>query len=325
MAPAICRTLREIVGADAASVFWLDHESKPAGVFHESASDSALDLFVNEYERLFMGPGEINVSQIAGTPGRPIGRLLNPQPEYLRSNTLNLLVRPSGHYHALDMRVDVEGRPRAVVLLFREERRPFGDSDAFKLAQAIPYLRRAIETSGPDDGWEGSGLRGHLLVDRAGERLLMLDQQGHVLLRACTLVGQDIRIASAPTHPPRFARVLCERLETSAVAHLSFDISLGRLQATANRIYPPDGRSEPQALISLEVQRSKPLKIIETLLDLPLSPLQRSIALDAALGGSRAGSLTSSGVGPEALKKHLAVIYRTTGVNSWDQLARHFT
>ena len=145
IAPAVCRTLREIIGADAASLFWLDDHGMPAGLFHERAPDAALDLFVNDYGRLFTGPSEINVSQIAAMGGQPVGRLLNPPRDYFHSNTFNLLVRASGHFHTLDLRVDAANRPCAVVMLFREERTPFQGDDASYLVQALPYLRRAFE------------------------------------------------------------------------------------------------------------------------------------------------------------------------------------
>jgi pentapeptide MXKDX repeat protein len=64
---------------------WTNREM-PAGLFHENAADSALDLFVNEYDRLFTGPSEIDVSQIAAMKGGPVGQLMNPGPDYFRSN-----------------------------------------------------------------------------------------------------------------------------------------------------------------------------------------------------------------------------------------------
>ena len=84
----------------------------------------------------------------------------------------------------------------------------------------------------------------------------------------------------------------------------------------------PLADEDGQVLVSLEIERPKRLKIIETVLKLPLSPLQRSIALVAAFGGSRADSMTSTGVSNEALKKHLAAIYRAASVSSWEQLAK---
>jgi len=322
IAPAVCRTLREIVGAEAVSLFWLDEQGMPAGLFHENAADSALDLFVNEYDRLFTGPSEMNVSQVAAMSGQPVGKLMNPGRDYLRSNTLNLLVRPSGHFHTLDLRVDVASRPRAVVLLFREQQRPFADSDAFFVTQALPYLRRAIECHSTEGPLERMELSGHMLVDRSGTKLLAMSDEASILLKACTIVGQNVRLTGPTILPPRFAEDLCRRLETSAFAQELIDIPLGRIRVSARQMRAPFAEVDRQVLLSFEMERPRRLKIIENILDLPLSPLQRSIALVAATGGSRADCLSSTGVGREALKKHLAIIYRASDVSSWEELAK---
>ncbi|MBO4225740.1 hypothetical protein [Bradyrhizobium neotropicale] len=206
LAPAICRTLRDLIGADAVSLFWLDEQGMPAGVFHENAADSALDLFVNEYDRLFTGPSEINVSQIASRTGRPVGHLMNPTRDYYLSNTFNLLVRASGHFHTLDLRVDVDHRPRAVVMLFREQERPFVDQDAFHLAQALPYLRRAVEQRSADSAWERLDLNGYLLVDRSGTTLLKASAEVSRILKAYTIVGQNVCLTGQTTSPPALCR-----------------------------------------------------------------------------------------------------------------------
>jgi len=322
VAPAICRVLRELVGADAVSLFWVDDQGAPAGVFHENAAESALDLFVNEYDRLFTGPSEVNVSQIAASSGRPVGKLMNPGADYFRSNTFNLLVRASGHFHTLDLRVDVGNRARAVVMLFREQKRPFSEKDAFYLSQALPYLRRAIKEEVKEQQWESEGIRGHMLVDRSGTKLLAMSDDASKLLKACTIVGQNVRLVGPTTLPPRIAEELCRRLETSSIVHENLDISLGRLRLTATPMHPTVESAEAQVLLSLEIERPKRLKMIESIMDLPLSPLQRSIALIAAQGGSRGDSLTLAGISNEALKKHLAAIYRAAGVSSWHDLAK---
>jgi hypothetical protein len=322
IAPAVCRTLREIVGADAASLFWMDAQQMPAGLFHDNAADSALDLFVNEYDRLFTGTSEINASQIAAMNGRPVGQLMNPERSYFRSNTFNLLVRASGHFHTLDLRVDVAKRARAVVMLFREEPNPFDEIDASYLSQALPYLQRAIEGQSADGRWERSYPGGHMLVDRSGTRLLTLSAEANEFLKACTIVGQNVRLVGPTTMPPRFAQDLCRRLESSSMAQDVLEVPGGRLLLTATLMHPPVADATAQVLISLEMEQPKRLKAIENLLDLPLSPLQRSIALVAATGGTRADCLTSAGTSKEALKKHLATIYRTVGVTSWEELAK---
>jgi hypothetical protein len=309
ISPAICRTLRELIGADAVSLFWLDEQGMPAGLFHENAADSALDLFVNEYERLFTGPSEINVSQIAAMTGRPVGRLMDPGRDYYLSNTFNLLVRVSGHFYTLDLRVDVANRARAVVMLFREQKRPFDDKDAFRIIQALPYLRRAIEQRSADAAWERSDLPGHILVDRLGTRLLTVNDEACRILKACTIVGQNVRFTGPTTQPPRFAEKLCRRLDTASIVQDFLDIPLGRLRLTATKMHAPVADARADVLISLEIERPCRLRIIEGILNIPLSPLQRSIALVAAMGGSRTDCMSATGVSNEALKKHLAAVW----------------
>lgn len=266
-APAICRVLRELVGADAASLFWLDEHGMPAGLFHESASQGALDLFVNEYDRLFVGPAEINVSQIASNRGNAAGLLLDPDPEYYKSNTLNLLVRPSGHYHTLDLRVDVGSQARAVVMLFREERHPFNEQDRILIARASPYLRLAFEAGRSEVTWERTDRRGHVLADQSGSRLLMMDDQARSLINACTVVGQDIRVDGETTHPPKFIRDLCEQLTFQPMAEVSLDLGIGRLHAVATPIWTLDAGGGSHVMISLEMLRARPLAVVESLLE----------------------------------------------------------
>ncbi len=322
IAPAVCRSLREIVGADAGSLFWLDEKRMPAGFFHENAIETCHDLFLNEYERLFAGPSETNVSHVASMNGRPVGKLINPGRDYFRSNTLNLLLRPNGHFHTLDLRIDVGNRARAVVMLFREQQRPFDDNDAFRLTQALPYLKRAVELQSTAGPWEPTDLSGHMLVDRSGTRLLSVSDEASRILTACTIVGQNISFAGPITLPPRFAQDLCRRLETSSSVEEFMEIPSGRLRLIGTNMRAPNGDAAAEVLLSLEIERPKPLKIIEKILDLPLSPLQRSIAFAAALGSSRADCLKSASISNEALKKHLANIYRATSVASWEELAK---
>jgi hypothetical protein len=324
-APLITKCLREAVGADAASLFWLDADGAPAGVYHESAAPAVLDLFINEYDRLFSGASEINVSQIAAATGRPVGVLYRPDAEYFRSNTFNLLLRPSGHHHTLDVRIDVDGRPRAVAMLFREKANPFKAGDAHRVTQAIPFLRRLFETPVGSLIPEESAPRGYLVLDAAANLILMRDAEAVALLQSCKVIGQGISLSGTTTRAPRFLRQLCADLPHRSSAATTIETGTGRLLAEARRIGSPDGLGPHQVLVSLELLTPKPLAIVEALLDLPLSPVQRSIALEAALNRRRADSVASTGVGQEAFKKHLATIYRTLGVNSWHDVAAALT
>ncbi len=93
IAPRVCRIVRHRIGAEAVGLFWLDANGLPLGFHHEHSPDEARDLFLNEFERLFTGPVELNVFTLATSAGPTVGRLLAPDPAYYRSNTLKVLER----------------------------------------------------------------------------------------------------------------------------------------------------------------------------------------------------------------------------------------
>ncbi|GAU80326.1 hypothetical protein [Bosea sp. BIWAKO-01] len=321
IAPTACRLLRELVGADAGALFWMDEAGLPEGFFHEDSPASARDLFLNEFERLFLGPQELNVATLARLTGSGAGHLLAPPPAYYRSNTFNLLVRASSHRHALDLRIDHEGRPRVIVLLFRAGAKAFDESDLAILKGAAGPLRRCLGGGEFAEVWEPTAMRGHVLVDRSGETLLMMSEAAQQILQRTSSVGQDIQVDGPLSTPPRFIRQLCQTLEAGGDSRGLLAMPHGRLVVTPEPMLTPAG--EPSAvLITVQTETPRSLRLIERLLTLELSPRQRSIVLAAALGQDRAEVAARTETSPEALKKHLGAIYRRTGVRSWEAMAQ---
>lgn len=328
IAPDVCRLVREMVGAEACGLFWLDAQGQPEGFFHEFSLPAVQEFFLNEYQRLFTGPGEVNVSTLARDGGATVGHLLAPPSSYYRSNTFNLLVRASGHHHSLDLRVDVAGRARAVVLLFREAAQPFGLRDVALLQRVEPYLQRAVINEMADvDAASANQRTGHLLLDETGQQLFMLSGDAQVLLQRCTLVGQDVRLTASMQVVPRFLRELCQSLSASgqSTERRVLDIPGGWLVLTAHRLQAaqmePAHLARPvQILVTLAQMTPPRLQVVQRVLALNLSPLQREIALLAGAGGVRADCERRMGVSREALKQHLKTIYRVAGVSGWEAL-----
>lgn len=321
IAPAACRIVRELVGADSVLLFWLDQNGLPAGLFYESTADCAIEVFGDDYHRFFSDPSELDGSNLPTENENPVGILMNPRRDYFCSKTFNLMVKASANLHSVDLKVDIESQTRAVVMLFRTGKNPFEEHDASYFRQALPYLRHAIEWHSPEGPWERRYAPGHMLVDCSGTKLLAVSDEASRLLNACAIVGQDIRVTASATLPPRFAEDLCRRLEAAGGTSDILDIPWGRLRATATQMHEFSTEGTKRVLISLEMEVPKRLRIIHAILDMPLSPLQRLIAQVAAEDGSRADCLSSTGISKEALKKHLSVIYRVVGVNSWEDLA----
>lgn len=325
VAPDVCAVLRSIVGADAAALFWLDEDGLPAGFHHEDSPASTQDLFLNEYLRLFNGPGETNVMELAQTEGPRVGRLLAPGARYFRSNSYNLLVRASGHQHTLDLRVEVDGRPRAIAALFLEPGPGFSDAQARMLERAGVSLSRAFKPTSLITRWETGrlGATGHILLDAANQRPVLVDKAATQLLRQANLVGlglQDEARSNSPQMlPPDLLQLLGLPFEFERASRVP--IPHGWLVAKAHVLHSLAGGPR-QVMLTLQVERSRCIDVVRRVLALPLSPLQREIALLAGIGHARSECTERTGVGAAALKKHLRVIFEVTGANDWESLGQ---
>lgn len=320
VAPGLCRVLREIVGVEAASVFWVDEDGMPVGYFHEHAPDSARELFVNEYDEFFTGENELNVSQLAQRKDRKIGHLAWADESYFRSNTYNLLIRASGHRHTLDMRVEAGGRARAVLMLFRTGGSAFSDEDAKRLERTSPYLERLIASRGESLGWEPAGLPGHMMFSADGSSVTFMDASAEGLLRMTGLVGQNIRLMQPAAEAPAFLTQLCRDLG-GAILTRTLPVPSGRLMLSARAMRNPRASAEAQVMVTLQLEQSRDLKLLDRVLAFDISPMQREIVMMAGQGVSRLDALPKLGISNEALKKHLAAIYAASGVNRWEDLA----
>ncbi len=323
IAPRVCRLAREIVGAEAASLFWLDRNAMPLGFFHEDSPDEARDLFTNEFERLFVGPDEINVFALAQGDGAMCGQLMRPPTSYFQSNTYNLLIRPSGHHHSLDLRIDDASGGHAVLLLFRGEYPAFTDQDAATLMQFEPLLRRAGTAEGAAT-WRSDTTRwGHVLVDPRDGAILALSGAAEEMLRESSLVGQRLARGGPLDVAPRFLVDLCEPALRSGRAVASIAISAGRLNIEATVMYAPSGQTTSvQVLMTLRHETPADIALIDPVLARRLSPLRSEILMFAACGGTRDAVSRAFDISKEAAKKHVAEIYRVMDVGRWDDIPR---
>jgi len=341
IAPDMARLLRELVGAEATAIFWLDERGMPAGFFHEDSPAHIRELFLNEFERLFVGAAEINVAHLAQSHASRIGHLLAPPASYFQSNTYNLLVRPSGHHHALDLRIDLRGQARAVVLLFRPKGQPFDSSHASLLQQASPYLERVLAVQDLPPKWcANSSLQAHMVVNAEGTQILMQSPQASALLGNANLVGTGLRLNGGSSVPPIFIRQLCAQIpnpqhhaaptpaENSHRSTCSFAVPGGQLRVSATPLlasHMAATNAVHQVLIALDFVQPAALHAARKVMALEVSPLQREIALMAGLGRERGDCPQTLGVSKEALKKHLRTIYAATGVGNWEDLSAALT
>ncbi|MFG1201804.1 hypothetical protein V5F29_05375 [Xanthobacter aminoxidans] len=321
LAPLLCRLTRGYVGAAAVALFWMDEEGRPVGFHHEDSPAEARDLFANEFHRLFVGPDEINVASLSRRSERNVGHLIAPPASYYRSNTYNLLVRPSGHHHALDLRVDISCRARIVVLAFREHGRPFGMEEA-RLFQGLEAILASASLGSLAERWIARSPQGHLVVDADARTIRFLDAAGAGMLAQCSLVGQGVRLVGTPSVVPHFIADLCRaarntRLPASGIAM----VPVGRLAMCAQEMTVPSEAGAGAFIVTLEQQVPLSRAALDMVMETRLSPTQKHLLVAAARGQRRNEAAAELGVSPEALKKHLAVVYSTLDLHGWDDIA----
>lgn len=312
--------LRQLVGADAAAIFWLNAQGLPEGFFHEDSKPEVQALFLDEFERLFVGPDEINVFALAKHRGKRVGNLILPPNGYFKSNTFNLLVRPSGHRHTLDLRIEVAGRTRAVVLLFRG-RIPFGDADALKLDGLTPYLQRAGAAGHSDSHDHQLLMEGFLLLDMETHSVTMHSHEALTILSQVNLAGTGAFKRLAMDASPFIQQLLTQfKANAGQPAIMEHAVPDGRLQLRATHLLGAARPNPTQVLVTIRLLRQPRLDMLHRLLQTSLSPTQREIALISGIGYARSECLQYIGVSKEALKKHLKAVYATFGVKDWDEL-----
>lgn len=326
IAAPLCHAARELIGADAASIFWLDAGRNPAGFYHDSAPAALKDMFATELNR-FTRPDEMNMVTMT-LPAEPsIGRLLDPAvlERFWQGAVYKHLCVPLGHRYLLDMRIDVDGVGRALFCAWNDESRPFVAADVEALRPLQRQISASIDRTREDARWVAVDLGlAHFLTSADGSDLLAINGDAETLLRDGHLLGQNVAMAGRQRAAPGFALQLARMLMQQDTALLHVPVANGRLTARATHSVSAAGRDGGAAtmLVVLSMERSADVEAIESLMAVSLSPLQREMALFAVRGGERAECEAEFGVSPEALKKHSRAIYNVLDVARWTDIPR---
>jgi hypothetical protein len=320
-----CAIARRLIGGDMAGLFWRDEHGAPAGFYHETDRVDLKDLFITRFEELFTGPDQESMLTLTEPIGPSIGRSMTQ--DYLErfwsGNIYRYLCVPLDHHYFIDVRIEVDGVGRAVLMVWHKGQRPFTTADVDALRPVQAMLARAWAQQPADARWvqRGSG-NAHLLTDMSGERLLAIDGEAEALLMRSHLLAQNVAMASRLRVAPAFARILGAMLAADQPARHVIPIANGRIVAEARRttLLDADGGEQPVAYIALREEASFAACCIDHLMELPLSPLQRSLALFGMKGGARADCGAEFGTSAEALKKHSAAITGTLGLARWADL-----
>lgn len=325
MAPALSAALRDLVEADAASIFWLGEDGNAGGFFHDAAPAEVKETFINQFDELFSRNGEANMMTMLQPDGPSIGRLLQDDMLmwFWNSNVYRHLCVPLGHRYPLDARYDVDGRGKAVLLLWNKEGGAFGHRHADLLGSVHQLIENALANTHVEPRWETAGSRiTHLLTDLTGSELLSIDATAERLLKESHLLRQNITMTAAMGHPPAFVRQLADMVARGHPARLQIPVPHGRLvaQATLSHRRNVDAPDSDRLFVSLDFETAREIRQVEFVSTAPLTLLQKRIALFAMTGRSRKECAPYFGLSEAALKKHLNTIYGELDLKGWNDL-----
>jgi hypothetical protein len=326
IAGPVCAAARELAGGDAGSIFWKDDKGEPAGFYHETGRADLKDMYITRFDELFSGPGQENMLTLTEIVGPSVGRMITS--EYLdlfrSGNVYRHLCVPLDHHSMLDVRIEVAGHGRALLLIFGKGDHRFTPADVERIRPVQAMLQRAVAFERPDTRWvRDSQDAAHFTTDLSGRQLLAIDPEAEAMLMASHLLAQNIAMLSRPRAAPAFALMLAGMLAGGATPRQALPIANGRIVATARptRLLDGQGGETTGMYVSLAREASFDVLCIARLMTTQLSPLQRDIALFGLRGSDRARCGDEFGVGGEALKKHCARIFDALGATRWTDLA----
>ncbi|MBX3565572.1 MAG: hypothetical protein KF730_13465 [Sphingomonas sp.] len=328
IASSLTGAVRDLIGADSAALFWLDESGNPLGFFHDCAPAEVKDLFITRFEELFSGPGEVNMVTLAEIEGPAIGRMFDADfaARFWSGEVYRRLCTPLGHHFMLDMRIEWQGRGRVVFCAWNGPDRPFTLTDAAALEPVRTLISHAVATQRAEAGWRSSASdNAHLITDAGGTRLVAINPEAEAILMASHLLRQHVSMTHQPETAPGFAILLARAMTKGDPGPSAYvPVADGRIVARASRTRAVNSGLGALMYVALDLQTPIDVLMIDTVMQLPLTPLQREIALFGMRGGARGDCSALFGVSPEALKKHLRAIYDATNTARWSELAGRF-
>lgn len=212
---------------------------------------------------------------------------------FYKTDFYNLIFRPYDQHHSLLTLVWINGKPAGTVNLFRpRHQKPFNTREQNLMTCLLPYVSHALQAPDNNDiQYCEHGASGMMIMNVQGQIELMSYQAKNLLALAChpTLTANG---RSEEAEMLMKLAQLCRNLDTifqgkhAAPPSWSYTNSRGRFIFCAHWLNKQN--NEPGGFIGITIEHQEPLtlKILRALQALPLSTMQKEVALLLAQGFS---------------------------------------
>ncbi len=314
IAPDIFALLHHLIPNAACAIFLTQPNGMPYAFYHEDSDEGARSLFQNQ-PQMFLGGAEHNVFKIVGEANQPkCGGLLRPAMAYYASNTYQYLVRPSGHHHALEVRLETDHVPAGALMLFREPGCGFSEADIPILNNAARYIEFALKAE-----FDRSPELNAVDIDHA---MIMISAEGmpmYMTGMAAQLL-QMIPLSHNFWQQGQILPVICldvvRQLQAGhGLPQSQISIPEGLLQVRAEWLH---GANQAKAMIALHLKRviPKSLACWRIVQASDLSPQQADVAYLLVTGITKPVIRARLGISEAVLKDCIKSIYQCFAVHS---------
>lgn len=332
LGPDLNRLTRELIPSGASGLFMTSHDGEQYARHHEDCPDSVERICMEGGGELFQAPGEPNYRHLYRPGAAKVGQWLAPPPQFLASNTYQILFRGCGYRHGIDTRLEVDGQRMGMFFLFREGGRGYGEADAVDMGRITAYLEHALRARRPPSDQADRVVEAEAMaVTRADGQLLFASPEAQRLLNMIPLVHR-----SWPDRrrlPP-----LCLRLidvlrndggHPMQMPACAIPVPGGVLEIKAHWLGQAiDHATEmveevlAEGLVGITLTRTAPrsLHVWRALAAYPLSPTQTEVAYWMAVGGGREAARSRMPISEAVLRDCVKAIYDVLGCSSQEQL-----
>jgi DNA-binding CsgD family transcriptional regulator len=329
--PSLLRALRVLIGSQANSFYWADHNGDISNVYMEQLMprDVAAHYFSEFVNNRASDYSALGIRKFL-PPGTLVGSSARLFPKaFYRSDMYNLIWRPRRRQEMLWARVlDAQGRANGITLMRESGDPAFSEREEQRLGQLIPYLAHAINArpSAPSqlvhDGESAIVLLGHggriQHESTEGRRLLLL--AAHARLAPGTVDWEDDSVLPLALAKLRESVAMLMAGRPAPPPVFELQNAWGKFVL---RAYPLEtGERTESSLVAVLIERHVPLKLklMDVMRSLPLSAKQKEVCLLLTEGASYRAVAERLSVRPNTVIDHVRKIYNKVDVRSHHEL-----
>ncbi len=336
----LLRALHNVIPSESNVFTGLNNKMVPAFLISEHIVPEAMDVFMNESERVF--PPIMAGMAKWFTRNRIMSDPSIVYERFYQSDFYHLVLRPANQHHALQAMIRHKGIPAGSLQLFRpQNQRPFSTHDQQQFERLLSYVEHGMRArSGTDGDYVDSSQAGMIILTSAG-KVVYRSESAQALLTLAAYgawpVGQG-RSTRDVEIPPAI-RQICANLvqifhgSDASPPVFSHTNGSGRFTFRAYWLQPPKINPDTDitghypaddALIGVTIEHQEPLrlKLLRNMQIRGLSAREQEVCLALADGLSQPAIATCLKISTQTVVTYIRRIYEKLGVKNRETLLK---